>query len=113
MHELSIALNIIDIVMDTFAKTNAKQVNDVELEIGKFAGVEIDALEFALETSIDSTQLKSAKFIKTTTKGIGICNDCKKEIELETLYDNCPYCRGFNIDIIQGQELRVKSINVN
>lgn len=113
MHELSIALNIIDIVKDTFAKSNANQVNDIELEIGKFSGVELDALEFALETSIASTQFKNTKFIITTPQGKGKCNNCKNEFKMKTLYDTCPKCNSFDIDIVQGQELRVKSINVD
>lgn len=113
MHELSIALNIIDIVTDTFAKSNAQQINDIELEIGEFSGVELDALEFALETSIESTQFNNAKFIITTPQGKGKCNNCKNEFEMKTLYDTCPKCKSFGIDILQGQELRVKSINVD
>lgn len=113
MHELSIAQNIIEIVTNTFAKSNAQQINEIELEIGEFSGVELDALEFALETSLESTQFKNAEFFITTRQGRGNCNNCKSEFEMKTLYDTCPDCNSFDIDIVQGQELRVKSINVD
>lgn len=113
MHELSIALNIIDIVNDNFAKAGAARVNDIELEIGKFSGIEIDALEFALQTSMTNTHLKDAKVEIITLDGKGICRDCKNEFTMTTLYDECPICKSFDIDIKEGQELRVKSINVD
>ncbi len=113
MHELSIALNIIDIVNDTFAKAKAERVNDIELEIGKFSGIELNALEFALQTSMTDIHLKNAKVEIITLDGKGICKNCKNEFIMKTLYDECPVCKSFDVDIIEGQELKVKSINVD
>ena len=113
MHELSIALNIIEIVNETFAKTDAKKVNDIELEIGKFSGVELNALEFALETSMEQTHLKEAKVDIISVEGKGKCRNCSKLFLLRSLYDDCPGCGSSSVDLISGRELKVKSINVD
>ena len=113
MHELSIALNIIDIVDRTFIDSKAEKVNDIELEIGKFSGIEIDALQFALETSVQNTHLENAKIDIQLIDGKGNCTKCSNDFIMNTLYDDCPRCRSNEIKIIEGQELKVKSINVD
>ena len=46
MHELSIAMGIVRIAENEIAKVNAQKVEQIELEIGTLAGIEIDALDF-------------------------------------------------------------------
>ncbi len=113
MHELSIAQNIIEIVNDTFTKAKAKTVNEIEIEIGKFSGVELDALEFALETSMEQTHLENAKVDIISVEGKGSCKNCGNNFVLKSLYDDCPECGSAAIEILSGKELRVKSINVD
>ena len=51
MHELSIAMSIVDIAADYAARDNAKCVTEIEIEVGTLAGVVIDALDFAMEAA--------------------------------------------------------------
>ena len=44
MHELSIALSIINLATKEAEKSNAARVSELELEIGEMAGVNIEAL---------------------------------------------------------------------
>ena len=58
MHELSIAMNIIDIAGEYAAKANTKTINEIEIEVGELSGVVIEALEFAMENA------KKIRFLK-------------------------------------------------
>lgn len=113
MHELSIAQNIIEIVNDTFTKAKAKKVNGIEIEIGNFSGVELDALEFALEISLKETQFENADVDIISVEGKGRCKNCNNEFVLKSLYNDCPECKSAAIEVLSGKELRVKSINVD
>lgn len=112
MHEMSIALNIIDIATEAAANANSKKINGIEIEIGSISGVEIDALEFALEVAVQDTMLanSSRKIIPIEAKAE--CLECHNTFPVSFFYEPCPSCYAININILQGKELRIKSINV-
>jgi hydrogenase nickel incorporation protein HypA/HybF len=113
MHEYSIALNIIDIASKTAKDAGATKINEVELEVGILSGVVIEALEFALESAIKNTLLENAKININRIKARAKCNNCNTEFEPGDLIAECPVCSSFDFKIINGRELRVKSINVD
>ncbi len=113
MHELSIALSIIDIAEEEAQKANAHKINEIELEIGTLSGIELSALEFAFETATEGTMLENAKVRIEVIEAEGFCNECRKEFILKYIYDSCPFCNGFNIKLLKGKELKLKSLNVD
>ena len=46
MHEMSLAQGILQIVEDTLAREGGGRVSLIRLEVGRLAGVELDALRF-------------------------------------------------------------------
>ena len=50
MHELSIARSIVELVEEQADNRGASVVEELELEIGHLSGVEIQTLEFALDS---------------------------------------------------------------
>ncbi len=113
MHEFSIALNIVDIATRTARNEGAAKINEVEIEVGILSGVVIEALEFALESATKNTLLENAKIIITRIKARAKCSKCHAEFEPKELIAECPVCSSFDFKIINGRELRVKSINVD
>jgi hydrogenase nickel incorporation protein HypA/HybF len=113
MHEFSIAVSMVDIALEYAEKSNASKVNEIELEIGELSGVVYDAMEFAMESAIKGTLLEGAKINIVAPPGVGKCNSCNKEFRLVNIYDACPYCGAYNPKVINGKELRVKSLNID
>jgi len=113
MHELSIALGIVDVAQREFEKSQATQVDIIELEIGKLAGVEPMALEFAWPEATKKTILEHAEKKIDYIFGKAVCLDCQHEYDLENYFDECPKCKSFFKDIIRGKELRVKALIVS
>jgi hydrogenase nickel incorporation protein HypA/HybF len=112
MHELSIAENIIEIASEQAKKNNLSVVNEIEIEVGKLSGVEIEALKFVMEIATKKTILENSRTIYTLIPGLARCLICSKEFVTESLFTQCPECKQFKFQIIQGEELRVKSLNV-
>jgi len=110
MHELSIAYGIIELAERYAQNHNAKEIEEVELEIGSLAGIELQSLEFALESSVKGTMLDNAHFVRHIIKAEGKCGDCDAIFPLERLFSECPYCHSYCIKVIKGKELRIKSI---
>lgn len=75
MHELSIALSIIDGVTEEAAKRNA-QVEAVYLRVGRLSGVDKEALRFSYQVASQETSLA----------------DSRLEIEDVDVVIHCPVC---------------------
>lgn len=112
MHELSVAMGIVRIAQEELAKTTAKKIELIELEIGDLAGIELDSLEYVWEAAVQGTVLESAKKKIHRVAGMGICLDCDQKFEMERHFDSCPKCSSFLKKIVQGKELRVKALEV-
>lgn len=113
MHELSIALGIVDLAEKEAAKAGADEIFVIELEVGTVSGIMMDALDFAWPVATKGTLLENAERIIHFVKGKARCSQCGEVFEIETLYDPCPKCNGYFKDILQGKELRIKSLIVN
>ena len=110
MHEFSLVLNIIDIVTEYAVKENAKDVKEVEIEVGQLSGVVIDAMEFALQSAVKGTIMEHSAVHIQEIKGMARCTSCLHEFETNSLFKPCPKCKTCAPDILKGKELRVKSI---
>ena len=112
MHELSIAMNIVDIANEETKKANAKKVFEIELEIGTMSGVVLEALEFALQEAVKDSILENAKIIISEIQAKAKCQNCLHVFKIKDLYSPCPNCNELKTEIISGKELRVKSLKV-
>lgn len=113
MHELSIVLSIVDIAEEQTRKANARHVDRIDLEIGLLSGVEFDALDFAWDAGVKHTVLEHAERHVHKIPARAKCMDCGHEFPIEELFEACPACGQFLNEVIQGKELRVKSLEVS
>ena len=112
MHELSIVQNIIGIVAMEADKSGVKRVSEVHLEIGQLSGIEYNSLEFALKNLAPGSVIEAAKIIIEKPEGTARCNMCGNEFNIENFIGSCSSCSSFDLEIIRGRELRVKSITI-
>lgn len=112
MHELSLCRAILDIINENVAGKNGARVKKITLEIGELAAVDESALRFGLEAIGRGTLAESADVDIITINGQAICDSCQKTVILKHYYDPCECCGHFTLRIIQGEELRVKSLEI-
>ncbi|MDR2147303.1 MAG: hydrogenase maturation nickel metallochaperone HypA [Tannerella sp.] len=110
MHELSLALNIVEIAEEKAKEKNASEIEEIELEIGRLAGVELQTFFFALESAVKGTILDKAHIVRHIIDGEGRCSDCGKTVEMTSLLTPCPACGSYLINILKGKELKIKSL---
>ncbi|MCC8423512.1 hydrogenase maturation nickel metallochaperone HypA [Mucilaginibacter sp. UR6-11] len=113
MHELSIVMGIIEIAERQAKAADATIIDEVELDIGTLSGIETEALEFAWKQGVRQTMLEYAVKKINQIAGKARCLDCDAEFAIEKYEDACPICGEHLLDIIQGKELRVKSLLVS
>jgi hydrogenase nickel incorporation protein HypA/HybF len=108
MHEFSIALNIVEIAIETAKANDAERVNEVEVDIGDLSGVIYEALEFALQSAVKGTMLENSHFKLNRIKARAICLDCRNDFEPGDFLSVCLNCGSSKIKIIEGKEMKVK-----
>jgi len=113
MHELSIAISIIELAEEEAKKANAISISKIEVEIGTMAGVEIDALQFCWDSAIEGTMAGSAELIIHSIPGEAHCLECGKDFPIEHFFAECPNCKSFRYQVTKGKELRVSSLMVD
>jgi hydrogenase nickel incorporation protein HypA/HybF len=112
MHELSIAVNIVELATEEAEKANARKVLKLVLEIGSLSGVLPEALEFAMEEAIKGSMLENAAISYNYIPAIANCPDCCNEFETDDYFKVCPVCNSTNTFFVKGKELNIKSIEV-
>jgi hydrogenase nickel incorporation protein HypA/HybF len=112
VHELSLVLSIVDIANEQLKLNNAREIESIDLEIGSLAGVEMDALLFAWDAAVPGTVLEKSERIIHRLPALARCMDCGKEYEIAQLFEVCPGCGQYRSELLQGKELRVKSLVV-
>lgn len=112
MHELSIAISIVDTAIDQAAQASARRVSEVELDIGLLSGIEYQALEFALGVASKDTILEETLFRINRVEALAECPQCQYLYCPEGKFSHCPECNEPGIRLIRGNELKIKSLLV-
>jgi hydrogenase nickel incorporation protein HypA/HybF len=112
MHELSIAMGIVDAAMDE-AQKRGVQVSAVHLRLGALSGVVKDALLFSYEVACQDTPLAGSQLIVEDVPVAVFCPQCKDKRVLESVQSfTCPECGAPTMDVLQGKELEVYALEV-
>jgi hydrogenase nickel incorporation protein HypA/HybF len=112
MHEMALAEGIVQIVEQTARANAANIVRAVWLELGALSHVEREALAFSFDAVTRGTVADGARLEIVTTPGLAWCMPCGMTVEVERLGDGCPRCGSYQLQVTQGDEMRVKEIEI-
>ncbi|MDH3975908.1 MAG: hydrogenase maturation nickel metallochaperone HypA [Deltaproteobacteria bacterium] len=114
MHEMSISVNIIEIIKNEMVKNGATRLNTLKIKIGELTAVEPDSLKFCFEACTRGTALEGAALEVEEVPLMGRCGACKRDFRMDNYFMSpCPDC-GIKADnIISGQELDIVSMEVD
>lgn len=112
MHELSLCEGIRRVIEEQARAHNVTRIKTVRIEIGRFAGVEKPALEFAFDVVMRGSPAEGASLVMLDLPGRATCFDCANDVEINDRLDPCPDCGGGKLMPIGGDELRIKDLEV-
>src|SRR5271157_4560950 len=112
MHELSIAMSIVDTALEE-AQQRGVQVTAVHLRLGALSGVVKDALLFSYEMACQDTALQGSRLVVEDVPVVVFCPQCQQRRTLTSVQSfSCPECGSPTRDILQGKELEVFALEV-
>ena len=113
MHELSIAMSIVDAASEEAARCGARRVNAVHMKLGPLSGVVKDALCFSFEVACEGTALAGSRLVIEDAPVIAYCTDCCAEQTIESIQRlACPKCGTLTPQVMQGRELLVTALEL-
>jgi hydrogenase nickel incorporation protein HypA/HybF len=112
MHELSIAMNIVDMAQEE-AERRDVMIDAVHLELGPLSGVVAEALLFSYEIACSGTRLEGSRLVIEEVPIEVYCPSCKQQRILPSMqWFCCPECGTPTADVIHGRELVVTALEV-
>ncbi|MEI4473056.1 hydrogenase maturation nickel metallochaperone HypA/HybF [Frigidibacter sp. MR17.24] len=112
MHEMSLAEGVRGVIEDQQRRHGFAAVTRLRLEIGRFAGVEKPALDFALEVVLRGSVAEGAVVEMIDLPGQALCFDCMGRVEIDDRLAPCPDCGGGRLMPEGGDEMRIKDMEV-
>jgi len=108
MHELSIALSVLDIVRTAAVESGLASVTVVRLRVGRASGVQPESLRFAFDCSKAGTPAEQATLEIEEVPIGGHCAVCDQDFTTPEPYLlACPLCGGGAFLVTTGDELHV------
>ncbi len=112
MHELSIAMGIVDAALEE-AQQRRVRVSAVHLRLGALSGVVKDALLFSYEVASQDTPLEGSRLIIEEVPIVVFCSRCNERRTLPSVQlFECPECGAPAGNLVQGRELEVFALEV-
>ncbi len=114
MHELAIAQRLIETASVAFPSATVGHVTALKVQLGVLAGLSKDELIFGFSVVSTGTPFAEAVLEIEELPAVIYCLQCNKNYvlaDMVLLY--CPACDTANVQLTQGKELTLKSIEVS
>ncbi len=113
MHELSIAMSIVEIAQEEGERQGGR-VSAVHLRLGALAGVVKDALLFSYEVACQDTPLAGSRLLIEEMPLVVYCPVCEAQRVLDSVQElRCVECGTPTPDVRGGRELQLVALEVS
>jgi len=113
MHELSIAMSMIEMASEEAARRGCEHVSAIHLKLGPLSGVVRDALLFSYEVASNGTPLEGSKLVIEDVPVVAFCPVCREEREIASIqHFYCSVCGSLTADVLSGKELEVVALEL-
>jgi hydrogenase nickel incorporation protein HypA/HybF len=113
MHELSIAVSIVEMAAEEADRHGADRVEAVHLRLGKLSGVVERALVASYDLACEQTPLAGSRLLIEEVPVLVYCTICRANREVESLSSfACASCGTPSAQVVQGREIEVFALEL-
>lgn len=113
MHEMAIAMEIVDIVKGSIPQDLPDaQVRRINLEVGRLSAIVPDSLRFCFDLIVKGTSLEGAELIIQQRPVVARCRNCQTQWTVTEPVFLCEACGNGSLDMLSGRELDIISIEI-
>jgi hydrogenase nickel incorporation protein HypA/HybF len=111
MHELSIALSIVELAEEESARLGGRRVEAVHLRVGRLSGIVREALVASFEIACEDTRLAGSRLVIEDVPIATYCVTCDARRSVQDMC--CAACGTPAVDIVEGRELLVTALEMD
>ena len=113
MHELSIAVSIVDGALEELRRHGAAEATAVYLRVGRLSGVDKDALQFSYGIASQETALEHSRLIIEDIDVAIFCTACGAERPTQSFpMLACAECGAVSQHVVHGEELEISKMEI-
>ncbi len=113
MHELSIALSILEMAEEEAGRYGGERVEAVHLRLGRLSGVVREALVSSYDLACEQSTLAGSRLVIEDVPVAIHCLVCRTDIETESPSSfSCPTCGTPSADVVRGREIEVVALEL-
>jgi len=100
-------------ILETEAERQGfSRVQAVRLEVGALSHADPESLRFCFDAVTRGSLAEGARLDILRPAGKGWCLPCGAEITVARRFDPCPHCGGHQIQVTEGDDMRIKDLEV-
>ena len=112
MHELSIAQELIRIVIDEQKRHQFKSVEIIKIKAGGLSGIAPHALEFAFGVLSEGTCAEKAQLDIESEKIKSSCRKCGHSADNPNIFSTCPLCHSLDVALQASPSFEIVALEV-
>lgn len=112
MHEMSLCEGVLQILEENARDQSFSTVKTVWLEIGALSGVELEAMRFSFDAIMRGSLADGATLKIIEAPGEAWCMKCAKTVQVKQRFDQCPDCGSYQLQVVAGDQMRIKELEV-
>jgi hydrogenase nickel incorporation protein HypA/HybF len=113
MHELSIAMSIVELAEEEIERRGCVQITAVHLKLGTLSGVVKEALLASYEMACEGTPLAGSRLVVEDVPVIVFCPRCQAQQALSSIQlFCCAVCGTPTSEIVHGKEIEVAALEI-
>jgi len=114
VHELSIAMSIVEGASQEASSRGNVQIHAVHLKLGVLSGVVKEALLFSYDIACEGTPLEGSTLVIEEVPAVVYCSQCDSEKTLPSIQlFCCPTCGTLTGDLVSGRELELVGLEIS
>jgi hydrogenase nickel incorporation protein HypA/HybF len=114
MHELSIAMSIVEMAQEEAERLGAVQIQAVHLRLGQLSGVVKQALLASYQMACEATPLEGSQLLIEEVPVEVFCPKCDQPRKVDSIqWFCCPECGTPTPTVLHGKELEVVALEIS
>lgn len=114
MHELSIAISIVDMAQEEAERHGGARVSAIHLKLGALSGIVRKALESSFGLACEQTPLEGSRLVVEEIPVMIHCARCDGPRAVPSIQEMvCCDCGSPSVEVLQGRELQVVALELS
>jgi hydrogenase nickel incorporation protein HypA/HybF len=112
MHELTVLVELVDMVEQAMSENNIDKIDTVVVQIGQLSSIVPRYMKVYYPNASCGSKLEGSKLKIEIIPGNGLCHHCNKVFNVVKNKGKCPICKADDWEMLSGREFMLKEIYI-